>query len=161
MKFIFDLPEYHNIHAELSFTFWTNRPKLIINGNEVACEAGDPRMFIIPINDKENLSLEFRGFTFDYQPMMVVNGKKPVSIAAKLKWYQSILASLPAVLLLIGGIPGAIIAFIGVNYAFRILRSNEDQFVKYVYVVLLHLAVFLTYCILQPIFNEWLTRLIS
>lgn len=154
MKFVFDLPEYQNIHVEVEFSFWTNKPTLQVNGSTIPSTPGDSRAFSVPLPNGKNLSLEFRGFTLDYQPRIVVNGKKLISIAPNLKWYQWLFASIPVVLILIGGAIGGICAFIGVNYNFRMLRGDEDGFVKMLYVLIINLLTLFGYSIVSALFRK-------
>lgn len=147
-KFTLNLPEYQNIDVEIELTFWTNKPTIRVNGTSIPPTPGNSRSFLIPMPDRTETKLEFKGFTIDYQPRIFLNGKL-LNIVRKLKWYEWLPAALPASLIFIGGAIGGLCAFIGVTTNFKVLRSNQDRFNKIAAVLGTTIASFLGYAILN------------
>jgi hypothetical protein len=147
-KIIFDLPEYQNIHIELQLTFWTNKPNVIVNGNPVPHVPGNSRSFIITMPNGTQAKMDVKGFTFDYQPRILINGKL-LTVMRKLQWYEWLPAVLPVALIFVGGAIGGLCAFVGVSLNFKMLRSNKDWFTKIVAVAGITAASFLGYALLH------------
>lgn len=129
MKLRCVLPEYQNVELDVDFSFWTNRPSLRVNGNAISPIPGNRRAFNIQLPDQSEVRLEFKGFTIDFQPRVFMGGKQ-ISIVRRLKWYETILGGLPAILLFFGGAIGGLCAFIGVTANFNLLRSERPFIVR-------------------------------
>lgn len=151
-KFSFDLPEYQNIHVDIELTFWTNKPAVWVNGQPIPAAPGNPRTFMLPLPNRTEVRLELKGFTFDFQPRVMIAGKF-ISVARKLRWYETLLASLPVILVFTGGALGGLCAFIAVSSNFKILRSEADKFLRLFMVLAIGGASFLGFMMIRTLIN--------
>jgi len=151
-KYSFDLPEYQNIHVDLELSFWTNKPTVCVDGRLIPPMPKDPRAFMLPLPDRTEIKMEIKGFTFDFQPRVTIGGKF-ISVARKLRWYETLLASLPVILVFNGGALGGLCAFIGVTSNFKTLRGESDKFLRLFLVLLITVGSFLGYMMIRRIIH--------
>jgi len=156
-RYSFDLPEYQNIHVDLELSFWANKPTVWVNGQLISPSPKNPREFMLPLPNRTEVKMEIKGFTFDYQPRVIIGGKF-ISVARKLKWYETLLASIPVVLLFTGGALGGLCAFVAVSSSFKTLRSESDKFLRLFLVLLITAGAFLGYMMIRTIIH-WIFRI--
>lgn len=89
------------------------------------CMKGKP--FIIRMNDGSEKKMFVENVLFDYVPKVIVEGKE-ILLARKLLWYEYLLGGIPLILVVIGGMLGAIIGIIGsfLNFYTDIIPEKSD-----------------------------------
>lgn len=123
------LEGFENQKIELDINLFRG-PWLLINGHPAPSSNKRGEM-ILTRDDGTRVIAGWKPQMFGLDiPQLVLDGK-PISIADSLKWYQWTWASLPLILLLIGGLVGGVLGALAFIFNARIFRSNLPGFPKF------------------------------
>jgi hypothetical protein len=116
-------------------------PKLLINGKRIEKSNG----FMRPRDDNgAEVPMRFRHRFFDPIPNLEIGGKL-MQLAAPLKWYQYAWMMLPILLVIGGGVLGAICGVIAMLLSARIFRSPRPMPMQYLLTAVVSLLSVLVY----------------
>jgi hypothetical protein len=106
------------------------RPVVWVNGNKLkkSNKRGKPFIFTTPENNTYTIDIRPRLLGIDPIPKVFVNNEE-IQLNENLKWYESLFASLP-ILLILGGISGGILGAVASVLNFKIMRKEISSLSK-------------------------------
>src|SRR5205823_11632010 len=116
-------------------------PKLVINGKRIVKANG----FLRPRDDNgAEIAMRFRHRFFDPIPNLEIGGNL-MQLAPPLKWYQYAWMMLPILLVIGGGLLGAICGVIAMMLSAHIFRSERPVALRYALTAAISLASVVVY----------------
>jgi hypothetical protein len=116
-------------------------PKLLVNGKRVPKSNG----FLRPRDDNgAQIAMRFRHRFFDPIPNQEIGGNL-MQLAPPLKWYQYAWMMLPILLVIGGGVLGALSGVVAMVLSAHIFRSERSVALRYVLTAAISLASVLVY----------------
>lgn len=153
MIFSFELSQFSGSQFELHKNIWTGKIKLFKDGEEIEAYSEKDKLYILPWQETENLSIYIKEIFYEFAPHLVINGIK-TSIVPELKWYNYIIGALPILLIFMGGAIGAGIG-VGATYLnMSIFRSQDELLMKYLKIVAVIIASYLLFLILAGLIHQ-------
>lgn len=141
------IPGFESDDIELESSGFFSPARLFINGNKA--EAGSKNNeVLLRKQDGSTTSLFFQNAFFDTVPRLLVNGKS-IQIAPPLAWYQYVYSGLPLLLILVGGVVGAVLGMVAFILNIRIMRGSLRIPLKYLLILVSHLITFFVYIALS------------
>ncbi len=153
MEYIINLPEIDKNELKLVVPNFFGKTKLYLNNVEVA--KINNRYSINNGQDKP-VVITLKNNYFDPIPTISVNDNL-IQVAKPIKWYEYIWMGLPILLVLQGGLLGALIGLFALRLNISIFRNDKSAFFKY----LTTLGVSLTFVIVFLAIAILLNGLIS
>jgi hypothetical protein len=145
MRFKFKLQEEGSPEIEIEKSFF-GKVKVYYNEKEAERlnEKGKP--FLIRMGDGKEKKIFVQDVYFDYVPKVIVDGKE-INLARKLIWYEYLLGGIPLILIS-GGMIGALIGILGVYLNFMVMRARSFTAIKALYVAGITIFSFLLYLVI-------------
>lgn len=137
------IPGCENKNVEVQVAGFITPIKILVNGDPA--QPGNKRNeVIIKGKNGKPVSVYIQSAYFDTIPKLRVNGQT-IQIAPPLFWYQYLWSAIPLILVLFGGMLGAILALFGFIFNVRLFRTNFPPFVRFLLVGLSHIIVWAIY----------------
>lgn len=154
MEYSINLPEIENEKLKLVVPKFFGRTKLFYNDIEV--KKSNNRYSINNGNDKP-LLITLKNNYLDPIPKMFVNDN-PVQVATPIKWFEYIWMGLPILLILQGGLLGALFGFIALRLNINIFRNTKNIIGKYSFTLLISLVFAIVYLLIATILTEMIKQ---
>ena len=124
-----NIPGCENKKVEVQVAGFITPIKIFVNGEQ--SRPGKKRNELI-INGKNGkpVSVFVQSAFFDTVPRLRVGGQT-INVAPPLKWHQYVWSGVPLILVLYGGMLGAILALIGFIFNIRLARSNLSPLLRF------------------------------
>lgn len=143
MRFKFKLQKEGSPEIEIEKSF-LGKSKVYVHEREVERLKEKGKPFLIRMNDGTEKKMFVEDVMFDYVPKVVVDGKE-ILLVRKLFWYEYLIGGIPLILIVRGGMIGALIGIIGSFLNFRVLRMGYSPAIKFLYVSVITISTFLSY----------------
>ncbi|MEM7110978.1 MAG: hypothetical protein AAF614_01000 [Chloroflexota bacterium] len=130
MEHLVQLKGFENQNIVIQAAGLFSGTQLLVNGEPAP--AGPKRgQLLLHRDNGEKAVVKFKNFFFDPFPNLIVDGEK-VQVVEPLKWYQIVLALLPFILAVLGGLVGIVVGLPATMYNMRVFRSERSAVSKYV-----------------------------
>ena len=127
------------------------RPKLLFNGRPAPKGNKRGEMLLRRDNGSEAVATWKMQFAWFDIPKLVVD-EKEIQVVESLKWYEYVWSGLPILLVIAGGLIGAVFGTIGFIINARIFRSSMSKFLKYILTAGVTILTVVIYFVLAMIF---------
>ncbi len=108
VEFTFTLPDGRP--AKLVRSVISGSSRISVDGVDVARTNAPDRPFVVQLSDRKTATVIVQGRGFDYVPRVLVDGNE-IQIAPKLSLLEYLVAALPVLLIVLGGLIGGVIGF--------------------------------------------------
>ncbi|MBX0330885.1 hypothetical protein K2Z83_24825 [Oscillochloris sp. ZM17-4] len=126
-------------------------PKLLVNG-QTAAKGPKRNQMLLRRNDGREVVADWKPQFMGLDvPQIVVDGST-VSVTEPLKWYVWVWSGLPIILILIGGLIGAVAGMIGFSINTSIFRSAWPAMAKFGLTAIVSLTTVVAYISLAALF---------
>jgi hypothetical protein len=149
LKYKFTIDDFPNTTFELGSSVWNGRSYLYMDGKllKQSTEKGLP--FLIPT--KNGITKGYPKSSFpDFAPSIVINDQKHL-VASKLEWYQFTLATLPVLLVFLGGAMGGVLGIAATIFNFQAFRSESNRNTQYAKVIVTNIAAYLIFLVIANV----------
>jgi len=151
MKYPFILSYFPDSKFEVEISFWTGKAKLWKDGELFERSSDQGKPFLIPNESGEVFKIYTKLSWPDFVPSLEINGTKH-TIVEKLAWYQYAVASLPLILIFIGGAIGGAVGAGAAIFNLQALRSASPAYINYLKVIGITVLAFILYYIVAYLF---------
>ncbi|MAT41304.1 MAG: hypothetical protein CL609_03105 [Anaerolineaceae bacterium] len=124
-----DIPGCENKKVEVQVAGFITPIKIFVN-DEPARPGKKRNELILKGKNGKPVSVYIQSAFFDTVPRLRVDGKT-IYVAPPLKWHQYVWAGVPLILVLYGGMLGAILALLGFIFNIRLARSNLSPLLRF------------------------------
>ncbi len=149
MEYIINLPEIDKAELKLIVPKIFGKTKLYLNDFQIP--KNNNRYSINNGNDKPIL-ITLKNNYLDPVPKIFVNDNQ-VHVAKPIKWYEYIWTGLPILLILQGGLLGALMGFIALRLNVSIFRNDKSIFFKYLITLGISLAFVIVFLVIAILLN--------
>lgn len=138
-------------NIEVNVSFWSS-PKLLING-EPAPKGANRNEMLLQRNDARQVIATWKPQLLGLDvPQLVVDGKV-VNLVKPMKWYQWAWCGLTLLMVVTGGMLGAMVGLIAFSINAKVFRTELNDVMKYVLSGLVSIIAFFTYLVLGTIIS--------
>lgn len=130
MKYNFLLHDFPGIQFEMEMSVWTGKSKLFKDGVQLEQSKEKGKPFLIITKEGMLVKAFPKQALPDMVPSLQINGTI-YPIAEKLTWYEYTIGGLPLLLILFGGLLGALIGGGSTMVCYNIFRQNGSGVSKY------------------------------
>jgi hypothetical protein len=116
-------------------------PCLLFDGSHLSAPDGQ---YVLEPTTGEKITLRLQNRFLDPVPAVLVDGR-PLAVHPPLRWYQYLWLLLPLLLIVPGGVYGAVPAVMAVVVNARLWRTSLDLFLRFLYSSMVLLAAYLVY----------------
>jgi hypothetical protein len=145
----FKLPGTNEQPLKLTCGVWGNVASLSQAGRRLLREKGKGRPFVLARRDGSEVRIVVKQ-TWEGVPKVAVDGVD-VPLARPLSGFEYVIGGLPLVLLGLGGAIGGMVAYLGVTYNYRLLRSVDSVAGRVLGVMGITVASFVTWFVLAAL----------
>ncbi len=124
-----NIPGCENKKVEVQIAGFVTPVKIFVN-DEPALPGKRRNELVLKGKGGKPVSVYVQSAFFDTIPRLRVAGQT-IHIAPPLKWYQYVWSGIPLILVLYGGMLGAILALIGFIFNVRLSRSNLSPLLRF------------------------------
>jgi hypothetical protein len=124
--------------------------KLLVNG-QPAPKGPKRGQLLLKRDDGGEVVAKLKSMFLDPVPQIVINDNQVIKLAEPLKWYQWVWAGLPVLLVVSGGLIGALVGLVAANFSIRIFRAEMGTAAQYISVAGISLAAGVVYVILAAL----------
>ncbi len=139
MQYFVPVDGFEENQIEIKPAGYLSNAKLLVNGQE-APKGSKRGEYLLQRNDGVEVKAKFKNMLFDPIPQVVINDEQVIKVVEPLKWYQWLWASLPILLIFMGGALGAFFGIIATNISIRIYRSEMGAIAQYLLIGLISIA---------------------
>ncbi len=150
MEYSINIPEVESDKLKLVVPKFFGKTKLLYNGTEV--KETNNRYSINTENDKL-LLITLKNNYLDPIPKVLVNDN-PIQVAMPIRWFEYVWMGLPILLILQGGLLGALFGFIALRLNINIFRNSKNVIAKYSFTLLISLVFAIVYILIAIVVAE-------
>lgn len=142
-------PRFQGKKLSVSTRTVFKNPSLLVDGIEQKKMKGLKRRYLLEDDNGSQAIVEVKS-VIDPIPTIVIDGEN-ISLAPPMTWYEYVLSYLP-LLLLIGGMIGAVVGVVGATINASIIRGHGSTLARYGYALLVTLICYLVYIVMATLF---------
>lgn len=153
MNYPITLPGFEGQHIELKAAGLLNGSQLLVNGQPAA--KGPKRLqYLLTQNDGQQVIAQIKPRFFNLDVPQVQVGSQIINFVEPLKWYQWLWSGLPFLLVILGGLFGALIGISAFFINVKLFHSQRSTAAKFLFTGLISVVALALYLALVILLTE-------